>query len=79
MKRYCGNHFFRIYKNNIVFCTNDGTEQNTNTILSRLNDNQTTKNPLQSLLDKKRTKIKAKKAAKTDIIPTYIQEEAMKP
>ena len=55
---------------------------NINTILGRSIDNQTTKNPLQSLKDKKEQKqkeIKVKKAAKTNIIHTYILEEAMKP
>ena len=29
-------YFYRIYKNNIVFCTTDSAEQNTNTILSKI-------------------------------------------
>ena len=49
-------YFCRISKNKIVFCTNGGAEQNTNTILSKSIDNQTTKSPFQSLQDKKEQK-----------------------
>ena len=60
LKRHCGDSFCRIYKNKIFSCTNDGAEQNINTILCKSFDTQTTKNHLQSLQYKKRTRIKKK-------------------